>query len=92
MNVGGSLLEFYYLFLVMAYLKKKKNNWIERNAGKGTLISICLIVGCTLLINAAGNMLHSESLLSRITFVFQRNNILVYSAAIFIFYLFQRVK
>ena len=50
-NVGGALADFIYIFLLIAYLKKKPNNWFEKHrhlALLGLLLLEVLIIGLKL--------------------------------------------
>ncbi|SDZ74403.1 Surface polysaccharide O-acyltransferase, integral membrane enzyme [Lachnospiraceae bacterium NK3A20] len=43
-NVGGALADFIYIFLLTVYLKRKENNWFERNR-RLAILGILLLEG-----------------------------------------------
>jgi len=94
-NVGDSLADFCYIFLIIAYLKKKKDNWFERHCKLGLygmgLIFIVLIVLKLLIpetiLGKDGSNLYIKMFLS-----LRGRTLLMVVISICLFYYFKNIK
>ena len=91
-NIGGDLAVFCYVFFLMAYLERKQNNFFERNAGKGFLLSLIIITGTLLLICFLGSALKDSRITNQIYRIIASKNLFMLTAALFMFYFFKAGK
>lgn len=86
--LGGSLMDFCYVFFLTAYLKQKQGNWLERHCFLGVIIgSGCIIVG-----SIGIKLIFGTQAISKILKLITCRNCFVYIIAFCLFYLYQKLK
>jgi len=88
-GVVGNLGDFCYLFIATSYLKKKKNNFIERYSISGFIISFLFIIFSVITLNIVGTLTEKTFFMNQINRIFATRHILVYYMAISLFYIFK---
>ena len=89
-NVGGALADFCYIFLVVAYLKRKPDNWLRRNCSC-FWIGIAAIAGCLIGYKLLLSPKLGDGLLLRILSLRGRT-LLLFLVAVELFYCFEKMK
>ena len=91
-NMGSRILEFIYIYVAVAYLKKNKNNFLEKNCIKIFICSYGLIVLCIITLKLLGNSLNMDFLLNQIIRFYQRDFILLHLMSFSLFYIMLKIK
>lgn len=84
----GNLSEFIYLFILVSYLKRMKNNFIEKNAIKIAITSFSIIILGLVCLNIANQYFHT-SIINRVEFILIGRNLLMMILGMAIFYIFK---
>ncbi len=87
-NLVGDIADFYVVFFVIAYLKRKKNNWFERNAVIGFILTFSVNIGMIIVGNIVINNYGITKLQTYWVSLFTKRHLLMYLCAIFLFYVF----
>lgn len=91
-NIGSRFLEFIFVYVAIAYLKKNKNNIIEKNAIKFFIVSYLLVIFGVIGLKALGQYFDFKIAYKLIYHFYERDNLLIQIIAFSIFYLILRLK
>lgn len=85
-------MEFIFVYVAIAYLKKNKNNIIEKNAIKFFIVSYLLVIFGVIGLKALGQYFDFKIAYKLIYHFYERDNLLIQIIAFSIFYLILRLK
>lgn len=91
-NIGSRFLEFIFVYVAIAYLKKNKNNIIEKNAIMFFIVSYLLVILGVIGLKALGQYFDLKILYKLISHFYERDNLLIQTIAFSIFYIILRLK
>lgn len=90
-NVGDTLADFSYIFIMTAYLKRNPDNWFKRNRRK--LMTIPLLISVSLILyKLFVERYLGEALLLKMFTMLRGRTFLLFLGCIGIFYLFEGMK
>lgn len=91
-NYHGSLVDFVYIYVVTVYLKNNKDNFFQRNAVKGFLITSAVIILLLITAMLVGTHLNSELIINNMSRLYGTLNPLTAADTFFFFYIFLNRK
>ncbi len=91
-DVFGNISYFIYYYFIISYLKRKENNFFERNRYQIFFIGMIMITLCSLGITLLGTYLNSTTILNQTTKINTTNNIILTMISISMFYIFKKMK
>ena len=90
-NVGDTLADFSYIFMMTAYLKRKPENWFKRH--HRILLTIPLFISASLIIyKLFAERYFGEALLMRMFSMLRGRTLLLFLGCVGIFYAFESLK
>lgn len=91
-NIGSRFLEFIFVYVAIAYLKRNKNNLIEKNAIKFFISSYLLVILGVIGLKTLGQYFDFKVAYKLIGHLYERDNLLIQIIAFSMFYLVLRLK
>lgn len=88
----SDIIYFVYLYLLIGYLKLTPNNFFERNAKKGCVMSFIFTISVFLWMFYMNTHHHIPYLLNNPSLVIKRHSVFMTVCSLFLFYVFKNMK